>query len=513
MDPRKLHPPAKFGLCFWLAVCTINFYAFPLAHAQDDKKSYRTTAIIAFEGMITAGLEQYLYRKIELARNQESDLLVLRIDSMGGELEASLNMARYLRNLNWAHTVAYIPRQAISGAAITALGCDEIVMHPDAVMGDAGPIVMDFLDFGFRHAPEKVQSDLARRLRDLAEAGGRAPALAEAMCDNKLVVFRVHNLNTDEVDFKSEEELQASPEPDRWEKLNPVLETREGKFLEVNGLRAVELGLADAVVRDDMELKKRFPTTGGIFEFRWQFVDSTVALLNNPLLTGLLLIVGLLALIIEFWMPGVGAGGLVAALCFAVFFWSHFLGGTAGWLEVILFATGVGFVMVEVFVFPGFGLAGLGGGLLVFLSLILACQSFVIPETDTQLNTLLQTLLVVLGSGAAVITGSVATSWYFGEIPVISRLVLQPPSTADSIPEERPVSLLTEDKSSPLNKKPLNPGDVGVSGSPLRPAGVMWFGDNYYDVVSEGTFIEEGKRVKVLQVSSNHVVVREIQDA
>ncbi|MBI85193.1 MAG: hypothetical protein CMJ81_18515 [Planctomycetaceae bacterium] len=513
MESRKLHPPAKLSLCFWLVVCAITFFSFPRADAQGDRKSYRTTAMIEFEGMITAGLEQYLYRKIEQAREQESDLLVLRIDSMGGELEASLNMARYLRNLDWAHTVAYIPRQAISGAAITALGCDEIVMHADAVMGDAGPIVMDFLDFGFRHAPEKVQSDLSRRLRDLAETGGRAPALAEAMCNNKLVVFRVRHLPTDEVDFKSEEELQASPEPDHWQKLNPVLESREGKFLEVSGLRAVELGLADAVVKDAMELKKRFPTTGGIIKFRWQFVDSTVALLNNPWLTGLLLIVGLLALIIEFWMPGIGVGGLVAALCFAIFFWSRFLGGTAGWLEVILFATGVVFLMVEMFVFPGFGLAGLGGTLLVFLSLILACQSFVIPQTDTQLNTLLQTLMVVVGSGAAVIAGSVAAGSYLGEIPVISRFVLQPPSTGDSIPEETPVSPLTDETSNPLNIKPLNPGDIGVSASPLRPAGVVRVGENYYDVVSEGTFIEEGKRVKVLRVSGNLVVVREIQDA
>ena len=82
-------------------------------------------------------------------------------------------------------------------------------------------------------------------------------------------------------------------------------------------------------------------------------VDIAVEILNWRLVTGLLLIVGLTGLYMEAMAPGHGIGGLVAAACFLLLFWSHFLGGTADWLEVLLFILGVAFIAVEVFLLPG----------------------------------------------------------------------------------------------------------------------------------------------------------------
>ena len=75
----------------------------------------------------------------------------------------------------------------------------------------------------------------------------------------------------------------------------------------------------------------------------------------------MLLLIGGVALYIELHAPGVGIGGFVAAVCFLLFFWSHYLGSTAGWLEIILFLTGIACLLLEVFVLPGFGIFGLGG--------------------------------------------------------------------------------------------------------------------------------------------------------
>ena len=52
---------------------------------------------------------------------------------------------------------------------------------------------------------------------------------------------------------------------------------------------------------------------------------------------------------------------MIAGLCAILFFWSRFLGGTAGWLEVTLFVLGILFIGLEIFVIPGFGVAGVGG--------------------------------------------------------------------------------------------------------------------------------------------------------
>ena len=235
----------------WLAILGIlpaiaGWLASPLAAAEAEPPApkYQRAVLIRFEGTITPLLEQFLYRKLDDAKQDGADLVIVEIDSPGGLVESSFNIAHRLRDLDWAATVAYVPREALSGAAIVALGCEQIIMDPDAVLGDAGPIVLGE-DFLFRHAPEKVRSDLARKIRDLAEGRNRPPALAEAMVDMNLVVYEVTDRQTGAKKFMSEHEIKSSPNPDQWEKGPPVLESREGSFLEVNGRRAVELTLAE----------------------------------------------------------------------------------------------------------------------------------------------------------------------------------------------------------------------------------------------------------------------------
>ena len=126
-----------------------------------------------------------------------------------------------------------------------------------AHLGDAGPIFQGE-DALFRHAPEKIRSELALRVRDLAEATGRPAALAEAMVDMDLVVYRVRNKADGQETFMSDHDIAASDDPEQWEKLQPVHESREKHFLTVNGERAVELELAEAVANSRDELKQRY---------------------------------------------------------------------------------------------------------------------------------------------------------------------------------------------------------------------------------------------------------------
>ena len=88
----------------------------------------------------------------------------------------------------------------------------------------------------------------------------------------------------------------------------------------------------------------------------------------------MLLIIGLTGMYMEAMAPGHGVGGLIAAACFLLFFWSHFLGGTAGWLAVVFFALGVGCIAVEIFLLPGTIVSGLVGSGLVLVSLVMAAR-------------------------------------------------------------------------------------------------------------------------------------------
>ncbi len=474
---------------------------------QQAEPACQKGVLIELRGIVSPRMEKYLERKLERARSLGADLVVLDIDSPGGYLDSSLNIAARLRDLHWAHTVAYVPREALSGAAILSLGCDEIVMAANARFGDAGPIFQG-PDALFRHAPEKIRSDLARQVRDLAEAKGRPPALAEAMVDMNLAVYRMTNTQTGDVTFMSEHEIRNLDDPKRWTKGKLVFESREAKFLEVNGRRAVELQLASAVVPDRAALDARYRLQQPLIILSRSGVDTAVYVLNLPIVTGLLFVVGLIALYVEVSAPGIGVGGLTAGLCFTLFFWSRFLGGTAGWLEVILFIAGLVFLGIELFVIPGFGVAGVTGLLLLLAAVVMASQSHIITESSRDLTTLTNSLLVVFGAGAVFVAAVAVLTRYYGSIPLFNRLVLQAPTGDGQQVVDggaRPMD--------PASDGPVQIGDQGIAESPLRPAGKAIFHNDYIDVVTDGSFVEAGRPVRVIQIQGNRIVVREFEGA
>ena len=358
------------------------------------EQKYSHGVLIRIEGPIWQMTEEYMNRKLTMAEAEGADLLIVEIDSPGGTLAESLDIAGRLRDLNFAHTVAYVPNQALSGAAMIALGCDDIIMSPKALIGDAGPIFQDEASL-FRYAPEKILSHLAQEMRGLAAAKGRPPALAEAMVNKSLAVFRVKNKQTGEATCMSQREIDAEANPDQWEKISPVLESDNDRFLELSGSRAVELGLAQGLASSRQELEKRYGLSSELTVLEPSGIDTFVYVLYNPLVIGVLIVIGLTGLYIEFMSPGVGIGGLTAGLCFALFFWSHFLGGTANWLDVMLFAVGLLCLFAELFIIPGFGVVGIAGLVLILLSLVMACQNFLIPHTNRELTQLTNTLLVI----------------------------------------------------------------------------------------------------------------------
>ena len=489
--------PFRRSGAWWMALVAIGLIGFSERSAVSaEPPDCSRGVLIRLEGFIGPRLEQYLYRKLDVARKQGADLVVVEIDSPGGLVDSSLNIAARLRDVDFAHVVAYVPREALSGAAIAALGCDEIVMNPRAMLGDAGPIFVDE-NFMFQHAEEKFVSNLAEQVRNLARAKGRPPALAEAMVDRSVVVYRVEEKQTGEVTYMSDAEIAADPDPDRWAKGEPVFESREDHFLQVSGQRAVELGLAEASLTSRSELNRRYRLEEDFLVLEPTGVDTAVWVLNLPVITGLILVIGLIALYFELLAPGISIGGLTAGLCFAVFFWSRFLGGTAGWLEVVLFLAGLAFLAAELFVLPGFGVAGVSGFLLLVVSLLMASQHHNLPTTSRDMATLATSMVVLVSSFLGAGVAAFAMSKYLGTIPLLGRLALQPPEPATGAEAE------------PAGRRRPAEGDQGIADTPLRPAGVVRFADQRVDVVTEGEFIEKGTQVKIVKIAGNRVVVRE----
>jgi len=492
------------------AVVWIGLILSVMTGVEEQALGYERPVLIRFEGDITPAREQYLTRKIELAKRYEADLLIIEIDSPGGYVEESVRIAETLQAIDWAKTVAFIPREAISGAAFIALGCDEIVMAPDARIGDAGAIFLGE-DAAFRYAPAKIRSYLVGVIRGLCEAKGRPPAIGEAMVDDSAVVWQVRNRDTGDETFLSKADLDSQEDPGLWEKVVLVQESREELFLMLSGERAIELNLAEGMAADREALAARYELVTAPRVLKPTFIDSTIAILNWWLVSVLLIAIGLLALYLELSAPGISVGGIVAVLCFALFFWSRFLGGTAGWLEVILFAVGVGCIALEIFVIPGLGVSGVLGLILIVASIIFASQSFWVPNSWRELSVVSNALLMLLGASVLFTLGAVLITRHFGSLPMLNRLVLTPPPCEVEVDDvETDSKKLKEKGIDPARHAAYSVGDWGVAVSALRPAGKIEINDELIDVISDGDFINEGSQVAIIKITGNQVMVRRV---
>lgn len=437
----------------------------------------------------------YLSNRLDRAKSQGADLVVIRLTTPGGDLEYSLDLARKLLDSEWAKIVVWIPREAISGGAILSLGADGVFMQRSAMIGDAGPIM-----FGpggqFVHAEEKIVSYTATAVRELAKASGRPEAVAEAMVDRKLKVFLATDRKTGQITYLTELQSQDPQWTERYEIGPAIAEAGEDRFLTVGADRALELQLCDAVVNDESELLQRL-TTHPVLATQLDWKDRLVYTLNRPWLTALLLLIGVAGLYLEFSAPGLSLPGLVAVLCFSLFFWSHFLGGTAVWLEVLFFALGVGCLLIELFVLPGFGVFGLSGLAMILIALIMATQDFLLPETPAQWQQLQVNSLSVFA--AFVVMGVVIAIqiFFLDSIPGLRKFQLKPeePSLAVGLELNQAASQLSV-------------GQHGICQSDLRPSGKAIFGDHLADVLSEGDYVERGTPVRVVRIEGNIVTVR-----
>jgi len=498
-------------LCFVLTVLP----AFVLARAPAPAApEFSKGVLIRVEGAIGPLLHAYVERKLAEAQSLNADLVILEIESPGGTVDHSFMIANRMKDLEWAHTVAYVPDHAISGAAFVSIGCDEIVIAPTGRIGDAGVIQMDQYRL-FRHVEAKVTSDIARQIRDIAEAQGRPPALAEAMVDKDLEVFRVTNKKTGGETYLSQADIDASPDPEALTRHELLQPSRKGVYLELNGGQAVKTKLAQGLALNRQELQERYGLEQPLTVLTYGWTDTWIYILNTTFVSFLLITVGLIALYVECSAPGIGVGGLISGLCFALFFWSHFLGGTADWLEVVLFLAGAVFIAMELFVIPGFGVAGISGLLLMGAGVFLASQDFVVPTVASDFYTLGSNVLMLLAVGVTLIVSGVAITRYYGALPILGAMVLAPP-VYDDQQQESHKTLLNSGKDGSHKKTPpvaddaVHVGDWGVAESPLRPAGKIILNGEYIDVVTDGSYVDKGAQVKVIKVTGNLVTVREV---
>ena len=446
---------------------------------------------IELKGPVTSDKVRRVQKLIEDQTGlHDVNFVCLWIESSGGSPADTITLVNFLLGLNpsQVRTVAYIPKEARADAALVALACDQIVMNPKAVIG--GPGVLEISKEDAALLDQQIRQGLAPRK-------GRSWSLMAALVDPSLEVYRCTHLG--EVDYFSSDELAEQPNPGQWEKGQKV--SLHNVPLKLDGKTALEMNLINALAANFGEFKTRYGLENdpALIEPGW--ADQLVEALGSKGVAVLLLFIGVAGLYFEFHTPGLGIGAFVAILCFILFFWSQFLNGAPGWLISLMFLVGVACILLEIFVIPGFGIFGLGGGALVILSLVLASQILVMPRSSQQMAEAQRSLLLIGGVTAALFAAALLSRKWLPHAPIMSHMILSPPE------EEERETISRRELLVDLHELV---GTQGVTSTPLMPAGKARFGDAVIDVIADGDVIEPGKTVEVVEVRGNRVVVREV---
>jgi len=466
--------------------------------------------VIICEDMIDDGLYESIKRRTEIALAEGATTIIYQIDTFGGLVKSAESIWSYLIHEvgDRARTVAYIPTKAISAGAMISVACNDIIMKESTKIGDCAPIIMGGKLKGTER--EKQESFLRSYFKSAAEKNGYPVALCISMVTMGIEVYQVKNNTTGKNEYFTDKELPAL-DPYRYDLENQKLIVKADELLTLTANEALEYGMTRVVVEDREEaiafLEKRdgvvFPRP--VTEIRTNWSEELVRWLTSPTVSGILLLIAMLGLYIELNSPGIGLPGGVALIAFIVMFGSKYLIGLAEWWEIGVFFIGMILLAMEIFVIPGFGVAGISGILLIMFALVAmaAPGEIPIPATEFEWNLFEQNLLGMLGGVIGFMIAAYFLGRYMERIPLANRLVLAKPEGMDSVAAREGMN------PAPAPTPPVKVGEEGVSLSQLRPAGRAKFGIHRVDVVTKGLLVEADRKIIVVAIEGNSIVVKE----
>jgi membrane-bound serine protease (ClpP class) len=456
---------------------------------------------VELDGPLDTVMVGHLSKRIEQARLEKANLLILQVNSPGGSETVVDALGDLMSRIKDMKTVAYVEDRAEGLAALIPLACRDILLKKTARLGGGGRFAIS--GGGRRHELSEGQvAGLSEKAALWARLRGHPEAVARALIDPCVEVLEARDNKTGGTRLIRREDVDA--EPGRYQ----VLQARKeaGTALAIDGEEVAAYGLGQAVA-DAEQLKANYGLRGRQIAIEGPgWVDSLVALLTDPYVSWILLFVGVFMLVIELKLPGIGLPGITSAMAFLLFFWSHYLGGTADQLEIILFLIGLVCLALELFVFPGFGIFGISGILLMLCSIVLASHTFVWPTHDYEYRELGVTLLQLTGMLVAVGIGAAVLARYIPSLPLFNRLILKPePWTGVESEDGAP-----QPAAEGYESLAFLVGETGRTTSPLRPTGKARFGNLLIDVASAGGYVEPDSLVEVVDVQGSRVIVKRV---
>ena len=406
-----------------------------------------TVYVVPVEATVEKGLYAFLERAVSEAEADNASAIIFDVNTPGGAVDAAGDIGKLFTSTE-IHTVAFVNKQALSAGAFISLNADEIYMVPGAVMGSAAVI-----DQAGNAADKKAQSFWLAAMRSAAQESGRDPIYALAMAD-------------EDVDL-------------------PDYGAGKGELLTLTTEQALEVGYSEGTVRNLENLIEVLgyedPVVKTVEE---SFAEKLARFITHPVVVPILMSIGSLGLVLELYSPGFGLPGFMGISSLLLFFYGHLVAGLAGYEAIILFAIGIGLVILELFL-PG-GISGIIGFIAIIASLFLASGDIV----NMGISLLIALVLSVLVSILMVkVLGK--------RMKFFRKIILTDSTNTESgyVSNKNRTDLI---------------GLEGTTLTALRPSGTVQIGDERVDVVSEGGFIQKDKKVKIVKAEGSRIVVREL---
>lgn len=415
--------------------------------------------VAPIKGTIDLGLAPFVERVLAEAQANKAVAVILDINTFGGRVDAAVQIRDALLN-SPVRSIAFIDKRAISAGALISLAAQTIVMAPGGTIGAAAPVQQGSPTGGdAKPASEKTVSYVRKEFRATAESRGRPLLIAEAMVDSDVVIPEV---------------------------------SEKGKLLTLTTEEALKLKVADLQAESiDSLLKSLGIHNPELRTLTPNWAEEVVRFLTHPVVSSLLISLAMLGIFLELRTPGFGIPGAIGITSLSLFMWGHWLVQLAGWEELLLALAGLSLLVLELFVIPGFGVAGIAGIIILLSALVLSTLGAG-SHADFVMWAVARTGFSLV---FAVILGALFLK-FLPKLPMGRKLVL---STA----------LQTSEGyiSGPISDYAWL-GCTGHAHSPLRPSGIADIQGRRVDVVSDGEFIDAGEPIRVIQVDGNRIVVQ-----
>lgn len=352
-------------LLFLSATAVLFVLATPSAIADNNGTPVRRPVyLVEVEGVITTGQKNFIGRQVESALAIESQLFIVRINTPGGLVDATMKINELLLNTPIPVAILVAPSGAIAGSAGTfiLMASDIAAMAPGTTIGAAQPVALS--PGGAGEADDKAITFYASYMRNTAEERGRPGDIAERFVTENLSLGARESLEKGMIDY-----LAGS--------VDELLNVIDGKEIEKLG-EIFLLNTADAHIKQgEMTLAEKFQN--------W---------LGNPQIAFLVLMAGFFGIYLGLSAPGTivpEVGGLILIIM-GIYGIGLFDANTTG---IVLLLLGLGLILAEVFT-SGFGVLGIGGAISLAIGAIMLPME-PLMETDWYTTFVVTVGGVVLG--------------------------------------------------------------------------------------------------------------------